>query len=63
MVVSEPFDVTVTVDADGALHELAMLRWGDPDPGGLAEYPFGGSVDSHTDLGGVIIATAGRVGW
>ena len=59
----DTIDVTITVDPDGRLRQLATQRWGDPDPGHFEEVPFGGRFDTHADIDGVTVATAGRVGW
>lgn len=56
-------DVTVTVDDDGRLRDLALQRWGDPDDRPFGEHPFGGDVAREETFDGVTIATDGRVGW
>jgi hypothetical protein len=56
-------DVTVTVDEDGLLRELTLLRWGSPDDRPAAAYPFGGDVQEERVVDGVTIASRGRAGW
>ncbi|MEL6981049.1 MAG: DUF6544 family protein, partial [Actinomycetota bacterium] len=58
-----PHDVTVTVDRDGSIRDVSMLRWGNPD-GDYAWVPFGGSVArTATFDGDITIASEGTVGW
>lgn len=59
----EPIDVTLTVDSDGHLQELAMQRWGDPEPGRFDLHPFGATITKTGTFDGVTIATDGTVGW
>lgn len=56
-------DVEVSVDQSGYVRQITMERWGEPgqEPYGL--YPFGGDLEQHTDIGDVVIATEGSVGW
>ena len=48
-------EVTVTVDADGVLTEVAMSRWGPLGRGAFGERPFGAALYGEVDAGGMRI--------
>jgi hypothetical protein len=47
--------VTVTVDADGALTGLSMRRWGPLGRGAFGEQPFGAALHGEVEAGGMRI--------
>ena len=55
--------VELRVDARGALRELTMQRWGNPDGQPFGCYPFGAGFDSPRRFGGVTIPTRVHAGW
>ncbi|MGY1643021.1 DUF6544 family protein [Geodermatophilus sp. SYSU D00703] len=55
--------VSLRVDPDGALRELWLHRWGNPDGEAFGRYPFGVAIEAERDLGGVTIPSALRAGW
>lgn len=59
----ERVELTVTVNRDGLLEEVATRRWGDPDGRAFGYRPFGAAVDDHAEFDGITICTTGRVGW
>ena len=59
----EAISVTVAVDADGALREATLLRWGDADGGPYRRVPYGMGVEAEQAFGGVTIPTRVRGGW
>lgn len=59
----EPVSVTLHVGPDGALHEVTLDRWGDPDGGAFGLYPYGFAVEAEGTFGGVTIPTEIRGGW
>ena len=58
----EATDVTVTVDDDGILRDVHVMRWGDPD-GRFGAHPFGGTVTQTAVFNAITIASAGTAGW
>jgi hypothetical protein len=59
---SGPIDVDVSVDEDGRITEIGLLRWNDSSSPPAAE-PFGGAVTETVEADGVHLAGAGAVGW
>lgn len=59
----DPVAVTVRVDADGALREVTLERWGDPDGGPARLHPYGFRVEAEGTFGGVTIPTRVTGGW
>lgn len=59
----EDLDLTVTIDHDGRLTEVSILRWLDSaDP--PAPAPFGGRIDTdYRTRNGQLVAGSGVVGW
>ncbi len=48
-------EITVTVDADGALTEVGMSRWGPIGRGSFGEQPFGAALHGVVSVGGMRI--------
>lgn len=55
--------VQLTIRRDGALADVSMSRWGDPDGTGFGRYPFGVSVAEESTFHGVTIPTVFSAGW
>jgi hypothetical protein len=51
------------VGDDGQLLEVMVNRWGNPGGEPFRRCPFGVSVDSETDFGGVTIPSRFTAGW
>ena len=56
-------EVTLTVDADGRLTELAMQRWGPAGRGTFALQPFGAALSGEATSGGVTVPQRITAGW
>ena len=56
-------DVTLTIAADGALKELQMTRWGNPDKQGFGAHSFGATLHGETAFDGFTIARRITAGW
>jgi hypothetical protein len=54
--------VTLSVDVDGRLHDVSIIRWG-RDAGRFGWIPFGMVADGERTFGDFTIPSAGRVGW
>ncbi|MGB3543907.1 DUF6544 family protein, partial [Rubrivirga sp.] len=59
----ETITVTLHVDGDGAVQEVALDRWGDPDGEAARLYPYGFRVEAEGTFGGVTIPTRITGGW
>lgn len=59
----EPISVTLRVDGNGALQEVALDRWGDPDGGAARLHPYGFRVGAEGTFEGVTIPTRITGGW
>ena len=59
----DPVAVTVRVDADGALREVTLDRWGAPGGGPARQHPYGFRVDAEGTFDGVTIPTHVTGGW
>ena len=55
--------VRLRVGPDGALQEVLMQRWGNPDGQPFGRYPFGVAVEAERTFGGVTMPSALRAGW
>ncbi|MBX3459240.1 MAG: hypothetical protein KF696_04615 [Planctomycetes bacterium] len=53
----------LSIDADGRVHSLAYLRWGNPGVERFGEHPFGGEFDSESTFQGVTIPNGMHIGW
>jgi hypothetical protein len=58
----ETVEPTFTVNDDGRLQHVELMRWGDPD-GDFQYAPFGGVVEDAGTFEGITIPTRLRVGW
>jgi hypothetical protein len=56
-------DVTLTVGSTGALTELRMTRWGNPDSGPFRPQPFGATLEGELAAGGFTIPRRVSAGW
>jgi hypothetical protein len=56
-------DVTLTVGRSGALAEVAMTRWGDPDNRGPGPHRFGALLDGEARFGDFVIPRRVIAGW
>jgi hypothetical protein len=56
-------DVTLTIAADGALTELLMTRWGNPDKHGFGAHSFGATLCGEATFDGFTIARRITAGW
>lgn len=59
----EAVAVTLRVDADGALREVTLLRWGDAEGKPARLLPYGFRVDEEQTFGGMTIPTRLTGGW
>lgn len=57
-----PIDVDITIDDHGHLTDIDLQRWHDSARPPRYE-PFGATITSTSDIGGIRIAGAGDVGW
>lgn len=55
--------VQLTVGRDGALTDVRMSRWGNPDGAVFGRYPFGVSVTEESTFDGVTIPAVLQAGW
>jgi hypothetical protein len=55
--------VVLTIAADGALSELSMTRWGNPEKGPFAEHAFGAGMREEVTLDGRTIPRTVTAGW
>jgi hypothetical protein len=55
--------VHLRVDPDGALREVRLRRWGNPDGQAFGRHPFGVAIEAERSFGGVTIPSALRAGW
>jgi hypothetical protein len=60
---SDTHDVTLTVAADGALTELHMTRWGNPDKDAFGAYSFGATLHDEAHFDGFTIPRHITAGW
>jgi hypothetical protein len=59
-----PLKVHYQLDQDGRIVSLVFDRWGDPDnSGGWGWHPFGGEITGYDTFDGVMVPSAGRLGW
>jgi hypothetical protein len=59
----DPIAVTLRVDERGALREVTLDRWGDPDGGAARLHPYGFRVEAEGTFDGVTIPTRITGGW
>ena len=59
----EPVSVTLHVDREGALRDVTLDRWGDPDGAAARLHPYGFRVDAEGTFDGVTIPTQIAGGW
>ena len=57
----EPAHLTLTLDAQGAIQQVALQRWGQPEGGGYGT--FGVIAESSSTFDGYTIPTQIRAGW
>jgi hypothetical protein len=60
---AEDFDVRITVDGDGRLTRVSVLRWGNPDGNGYAWHTFGVECGREATFDGFTIPVWLRGGW
>jgi hypothetical protein len=53
----------LSLDEQGRLCSVSMLRWGDPKGRGFSALPFGAIVEEERTFGGYTIPSKLRVGW
>jgi hypothetical protein len=58
-----PQELRLTVAPDGALREIRILRWGDPDGEAFQEVEFGGPVEKEARFGDFTVPIRLRIGW
>jgi len=59
----ETADLALTVDDSGALQEIRLSRWGNPERAEFHYADFGGVVQEEGTFGGYTIPTRLRIGW
>ncbi|HEY9889810.1 MAG TPA: DUF6544 family protein [Candidatus Obscuribacterales bacterium] len=59
----EPAHLTFTLDAQGAMQQVALRRWGNPAGGAYQYDTFGVRVEASDTFGGYTIPTQIRAGW
>ncbi|WP_224240455.1 DUF6920 family protein [Hyalangium gracile] len=52
-----------SLDEQGRLRTVSMLRWGDPQGQGFGSLPFGGVAEEERTFGGFTIPSKLRIGW
>jgi hypothetical protein len=62
-VAGETAELTLTVDADGALRQGRLPRWSNPDNTKFRFVDFGALVEAHRTFGGFTIPTRLRAGY
>lgn len=61
---NESITLTLTIDADGKVLKLSLLRWGDKTEDGSWQYiPFGGEVKAEKTFAGYTVPSAISAGW
>ena len=55
--------VLLRVDPDGALREVRLQRWGNPDGQAFGRHPFGVAIEAERTSGGVTVPSTLRAGW
>jgi hypothetical protein len=60
---TETAGLDYTVNENGELKAVSMLRWGNPDKGKFRYVPFGGLIEESGAFDGYTIPTEVRVGW
>lgn len=55
--------VVLRVGPDGALRDVRLMRWGNPDGEPFGWYPFGVTVEEEHQFGGVTIPSVFRASW
>lgn len=58
-----PHEVTLTIDPEGKLTELAMHRWGNPDGDSFGEHIFGARFDGDLNADGFTLPAHVTAGW
>ena len=53
----------LSIDGQGRIFSISMLRWGDPEGYGYSVLPFGGIVKDERTFGGFTIPSKLRIGW
>jgi hypothetical protein len=59
----EPAHLTLTLDAQGAIRQVALQRWGNPEGGDYHYDTFGVIAEASGTFGGYTIPTRIRAGW
>jgi hypothetical protein len=60
----EDSELSLTIDADGAVQSMSLLRWRDHGAAGSFSYsPFGGTTSADATFGGVTLPTRYAIGW
>ena len=59
----ETEEVTMTIGHDGRLLGVIIDRWGSPDGGPFARYPFGVTIEEEMTVDGVTVPAVVRAGW
>ncbi|MGF1518669.1 MAG: DUF6544 family protein [Nodosilinea sp.] len=59
----EPAHLTLTLDAQGAIQQVALQRWGNPEGGDYHYDTFGVIAEASGTFGGYTIPTQIRAGW
>lgn len=52
-----------SLDAQGRVRTVSMLRWGNPQEQGFEALPFGGIVEEEHNFGGFTVPSKLRIGW
>jgi hypothetical protein len=60
---STAHEVTLTVAADGALAEVVLRRWGNPDNRGFGQYTFAAELRDEATFDGYTIPRTVVAGW
>jgi hypothetical protein len=53
----------LSLDENGRLRGVSMLRWGDPEGRGFSALPFGSTAEEERTFGGFTIPSKLRAGW
>jgi hypothetical protein len=53
----------LSLDEQGRIRSLSMLRWGNPEGHGYGALPFGGTAEEERTFGGFTIPSKLRIGW
>jgi hypothetical protein len=56
-------ELTLGIDAAGAVRTVSVMRWGDVGQDGFGYIPFGGDVHDERRFGAVVLPSRVTVGW